>query len=162
MIASKPVNVLFVCLGNICRSPTAQGVFEQMVSTAGLSAAIKVESCGTGSWHVGAPPDSRSARAALKRGYDLSYLRARQVLAEDFEVFQYVLAMDQLNLAELEALSPADYSGQLGLFLEYGSSEVEDVPDPYYGEGDGFERVLDLVEEASEQLLKTIQRVHQL
>lgn len=162
MIASKPVNVLFVCLGNICRSPTAHGVFEQMVCTAGLSAAINVESSGTGSWHVGAPPDRRSARAALKRGYDLSHLRARQVLAEDFEVFQYVLAMDQLNLAELEALSPADYSGELGLFLGYGSCGVEEVPDPYYGEGDGFERVLDLVEDASEQLLKTIQRVHQL
>jgi protein-tyrosine phosphatase len=162
MTISKPINVLFVCLGNICRSPTAHGVFEKMVADAGLAANIKVDSSGTGSWHIGELPDRRSASAALKRGYDLSHLRARQVIVEDFDCFHYVLAMDQLNLADLEALCPDGYSGELKLFLGFGSSGIEEVPDPYYGEGDGFERVLDLVEESSQQLLQYIQQTHQL
>lgn len=159
---SKPINVLFVCLGNICRSPTAHGVFEKMVTDAGLADVITVDSSGTGNWHLGESPDRRSARAALKRGYDLSVLQARQVMVEDFDYFHYMLAMDKLNLAELEALCPTDYSGELKLFLGFGSGAIEEVPDPYYGEGDGFERVLDLVEDASQQLLQTIQQTHQL
>lgn len=159
---SKPIKVLFVCLGNICRSPTAHGVFEKMVADAGLAADIKVDSSGTGSWHLGEPPDRRSASAALRRGYDLSPLRARQVIAEDFDYFHYVLAMDHLNLAELETLCPADYGGELKLFLGFGRSGIEEVPDPYYGEGDGFERVLGLVEDSSRHLLQYIQQTHQL
>jgi protein-tyrosine phosphatase len=159
---SKPINVLFVCLGNICRSPTAHGVFEKMVADAGLAGAITVDSSGTGNWHVGESPDRRSASTALKRGYDLSRLRARQVIVEDFDCFHYVLAMDQLNLTELELLCPDGYSGELKLFLGFGTSGIQEVPDPYYGEGDGFERVLDLVENSSQHLLQYIQQTHQL
>lgn len=155
-----PVKVLFVCLGNICRSPTAHGVFQQQVIEAGLGDIIQVESCGTGNWHSGESPDRRAAAAALKRGYDLSSLRARQVQREDFDRFHYILAMDRQNLAELEQMCPGAYSGELTLFLDYGNSAINEVPDPYYGEGDGFERVLDLVEEASQQLLQHIQQTH--
>ena len=156
------VNVMFVCLGNICRSPTAHGVFQQMVVDAGLADCISVESSGTGAWHVGEAPDQRATRTALQRGYDLSALRARKVLPEDFDCFHYMLAMDQQNLADLQQLCPVDFNGELNLFLDYASGPEREVPDPYYGAGDGFEYVLDLVEDASQRLLKHIQSTHQL
>jgi protein-tyrosine phosphatase len=135
------VRVLMVCLGNICRSPTAEGVLRAKLQAAGLGGRIEVDSAGTGDWHIGSPPDARSQRHALRRGYDLSALRARQVSADDFHRFDLILAMDHDNLADLQRLAPDGAArAELRLF-----AEVE-VPDPYTGGPDGFERVLDLVE----------------
>ena len=127
---------------------------------------IEVDSCGTGDWHVGAAPDRRAAAEARKRGYDLSHLRARQVQSADFKRFHYILAMDRLNLADLQAMCPHDYPGQLALFLPFAGTGVgaqgmpDEVPDPYYGGDDGFARVLDMVERASEGLLREICSAH--
>lgn len=155
--------VLFVCLGNICRSPTAHGVFETMVEQADLQNNISIDSCGTGDWHIGHAPDRRSARAALARGYDLSHLRARQVSAEDFHRFDYILAMDNQNLADLRAMAPASYTGVLDLFLGYAENAGEtEVPDPYYGGESGFDYVIDLVEQASRALLEAVIASHNL
>ncbi|MGB0468500.1 MAG: low molecular weight protein-tyrosine-phosphatase [Pontibacterium sp.] len=145
--------VLFVCLGNICRSPTAHGVFQDLLNITGLGAQVVVDSAGTAAFHIGKAPDSRSVAAAKQRGYDLSGLRARQVSAADFNRFDYILAMDSSNLANLEALCPDDYRGHLGLFLDFTALEGHEVPDPYYGGQNGFDHVLDLVESASEGLL---------
>jgi len=153
----EKVSVLFVCLGNICRSPTADGVFRQMVQRAGLEDKILVDSAGTAGYHIGESPDQRSAEAAKLRGYDLSSLRGRQVAEQDFDTFDYILAMDHSNLTNLRQLAPHDFKGHLGLFLEFGNSRVREVPDPYYGGAKGFEQVLDLVEGASRQLLAQIQ-----
>ncbi len=155
------VNVLFVCLGNICRSPTADGVFRQRVQAAGLQQQIGVDSAGTGDWHVGRAPDSRALAAAAKRGYDLSGLRARQVADKDFAEFHYVLAMDKSNLSHLRRLAPAHYAGHVGLFLDFAPHlGLREVPDPYYGGHQGFEQVLDLVEAACDGLLTHIQQTH--
>jgi protein-tyrosine phosphatase len=151
------VKVLLVCLGNICRSPTAHIVLQHEVDKAGLRETILIDSAGTGEWHIGRPPDKRAAAAAANRGYDMSSLRARQVSEEDFEEFDYILAMDKTNLAELQFLCPSDYPGVLDLFLSFAEgSGFEEVPDPYYGGVDGFENVLDLVENASAGLLAHI------
>jgi protein-tyrosine phosphatase len=160
---SEITRVLFVCLGNICRSPTAHGVFQNRLEKRGLTSAIQVDSCGTGDWHIGHAPDRRAAAAARSRGYDLDDLRARQVSATDFGSFDYILAMDRMNLADLEAMRPGGFDGHLGLFLEFapGVRSVE-VPDPYYGGEDGFAEVLDLVEAASDGLLEEICRAHSL
>lgn len=153
------VKVLFVCLGNICRSPTAHGVFQHMVTQAGLQRNIHVDSAGTGEWHVGLPPDKRATQAAKQRGYDLSPLRARQFCAEDLQVFDYILAMDQENLKDILALKTAAHRGHVGLFLQFAKNAgYDEVPDPYYGGGKGFERVLDLIESASHGLLEHIQK----
>ena len=157
MAASQKSRVLFVCLGNICRSPTAHGVFEALVAARNLSDAIAVDSCGTAHWHVGAPPDERSIEAAAERGVQLGHLRARQFSVDDFAHFDYILAMDYSNLENLESMRPADYQGVLDLFLKFAPhAGVDEVPDPYYGGDDGFNEVLDLVEAASEGLLKAI------
>lgn len=149
--------VLFVCLGNICRSPTADGIFRNLVAQANLDQKILVDSAGTGDWHIGKAPDARTVAAARQRGYDLSVLRARQVNKSDFAEFDYVLAMDKSNLSDLQRMKPASYSGHLGLFLEFGSrGDHSEVPDPYYGGADGFELVLDLVEDAAQGLLNHI------
>lgn len=152
----KACKVLMVCLGNICRSPSAQGVFQTKVEQAGLAHLIEVDSAGTSSWHIGEPPDQRSQQAALGRGYDLSQQRGRQVQPQDFEEFDYILAMDADNLISLQAMRPAGYEGHLGLFLDFSDHKGQDVPDPYHGGRAGFERVLDLVEAASEGLLQEI------
>lgn len=149
----KTIKVLFVCLGNICRSPTAHGIFEKMVRDAGLEQQILVDSAGTGDWHIGRPPDNRAAAAALGRGHDLSHLRARQVCPEDFRDFDYLLAMDEQNLWDLRALALPKFNGYLGLFMEFGNSGLKEVPDPYYGGAENFEHVLDLVEDAAAGLL---------
>lgn len=153
------VKVLFVCLGNICRSPTAEGVFQKLVTDAGLNKRIQIDSAGTANWHQGRAPDPRTIAAAKRRDIDLSVLRARAVKASDFNEFDYVLVMDKSNLADLELLKPADYAGHLGLFLAFGSqSEYIEVPDPYHGGSDGFELVLDLVEDAAAGLLASIEK----
>jgi protein-tyrosine phosphatase len=155
----KKTKVLFVCLGNICRSPTAEGVFRALVEARGLESTISIDSAGTGDWHIGRASDERAIRAALTRGYDLSPLRARQTLADDFRHFDYILAMDEPNLQHLKALAPDDYTGHLRLFLDFsGQDSHREVPDPYYGGEQGFELVLDLIEDASEGLLAHIVR----
>ena len=148
------VKVLFVCLGNICRSPTADGIFRELVRREKLDQRLLVDSAGTSNWHIGKAPDARTVSAARQRGYDLSVLRARQVSQADFDEFDYILAMDEANLQELHAMKPAHFAGHLGLFLAFGSnSQYREVPDPYYGGSDGFELVLDLVEDAAQGLL---------
>ncbi|WP_225692639.1 low molecular weight protein-tyrosine-phosphatase [Thalassolituus sp. ST750PaO-4] len=158
------LRVLFVCLGNICRSPTADGVFRSMVASAGLSDQVEVDSAGTAAWHIGKTPDPRTIKAAAERGYDLSVLRARQALAADFDQFDYVLAMDLENLSNLRALKPATARTDPQLFLRSFARRFnsDEVPDPYYGGADGFEQVLDLVEDGCEGLLADIrQRLNQ-
>lgn len=155
------VSVLFVCMGNICRSPTAETVFRHYVESAGVSEHILIDSAGTHAYHVGDPPDLRSQRAALQRGYDMSKLRGRQVCQEDFRRFDYVLAMDSSNLGILQRLATPDSNAMTRLFLEYARHHAErEVPDPYYGGEDGFEHVLDMVEDAAQGLLEEIRRRH--
>jgi protein-tyrosine phosphatase len=152
-------SVLFVCMGNICRSPTAEAVFRAALAQLGLEAQYRADSAGIGDWHVGSPPDRRAIQAANRRGYDLTALRARQVEVADFVRFGWILAMDHANLRELEALRPHEYAGHLGLFLDFAPElGVRDVPDPYYGGPEGFERVLDLVETASAALIERLRR----
>ncbi len=163
MVEPSMVRVLFVCLGNICRSPTAHGVFEGFVKDAGLQNAIEVDSAGTGDWHLGEQPDKRSQVAAAARGYNLGQLRSRLVTAEDFRQFDYILAMDNKNLTDLQLMRPGGNEAVLELFLKFCDSDtIEDVPDPYYGGEGGFEQVLDLVESASAGLLQTIKTTHKL
>jgi len=151
------VNVLFVCMGNICRSPTAEAVFRQLVQDAGLEEVVHIDSAGTHDYHIGEAPDNRTQKAASKRGYDMSSLRGRQAETDDFTRFDYVLAMDEANLSILRNLRPRDTQSHLGLFLEFAENHKErEVPDPYFGGADGFEHVLDLVEDASRGLLKHI------
>ena len=145
-------------MGNICRSPTAEGVFRHYVAEAGLADRIHVDSAGTHAYHVGEPPDRRSQAAAARRGYSLDKIRARRVTNEDFTLFDYVIAMDRLNLATLRDRAEDEHEMKIGLFLEYSGVDELDVPDPYYGGAAGFERVLDLVEDASQGLLKTLAR----
>lgn len=151
------MRVLFVCLGNICRSPTADGVFRTLVQQAGLDGSISIDSAGTGDWHIGRAPDKRASAAAASRGYDLSALRARQVCAQDFIEFDYILAMDENNLNDLRALCPAHLQDRLRLFLDYAPQfGVREVPDPYYEGAEGFELVLDMVEAAAQSLLSDL------
>ncbi|MDF1629766.1 MAG: low molecular weight phosphotyrosine protein phosphatase [Alcanivoracaceae bacterium] len=151
--------ILFVCLGNICRSPTAEGVFRQRAAAAGLSLSL-IDSAGTASWHVGKAPDARTVKAAAGRGYDLSTLRARQVSVADFNAFDFILAMDEQNLAELQSIQPAQSLAELGLFLDYAEGAVErEVPDPYYGGDQGFQTVLDLIENASDGLIRRLRGI---
>jgi len=146
--------VLFVCLGNICRSPTAEGVFRAACGQIGLADRILADSAGIGNWHIGSPPDRRAILAARRRGYDLTAMRGRQIVAADFTRFGWILAMDLSILRALEAMRPKTYDGHLGLLLDLAPAiGVREVPDPYYGGLDGFERVLDLVEQASEELV---------
>jgi protein-tyrosine phosphatase len=157
------VKVLFVCMGNICRSPTAEAVFRHHVEKAGLLEHIQIDSAGTHDYHIGDSSDARTQRAASLRGYDMSQLRGRQVEAGDFMRFDYVLAMDEANLDILQRLRPRDAQSQLGLFLEFAEHHSErEVPDPYFGGADGFERVLDMVEDAANGLLKQIREQHSI
>jgi protein-tyrosine phosphatase len=153
------VRVLFVCMGNICRSPLAQGVFEDVLRREGLEGDVFVDSAGTGAWHVGSPPDERAQRSASLRGLDLSSQRARRITPEDCEDFDYILTMDEDNYRAVAALCRG--SAVVRPFLDFATDSPErEVPDPYYGGPDGFEHVLDLVEEASEGLLEDIRERH--
>ena len=156
------IKILFVCLGNICRSPTAQGVFEGRLADAfepilfqgkALLDAFFIDSAGTAAWHIGKEPDKRSQLAAKERGYDLSKLRARQVSDKDFVKFDFILAMDKANLISLQERCPREYQHKLALFLDYAEGSEQEVPDPYYGGEKGFNHVLDLIESASDGLI---------
>lgn len=149
------MRILFVCLGNICRSPTAEAVLRHKLLELGLEG-VEVDSAGTGDWHVGKPPDSRTRQAAQLRGYDLSALRGRQVCVSDFRRFDLILAMDNSNLEQLRRMRPGDAMAELDLFLRrYDLAPVE-VPDPYYGGEEGFQQVLDLLEQACDGLLREL------
>lgn len=157
----KKVSVLFCCMGNICRSPTAEAVFRFKVEKAGLSELITIDSVGTHDYHIGDPPDLRTQKAAKQRGYDMSILRGRQVEVADFSRFDYVLAMDNANMSILNRMCPLDYRDRLGLFMQYAQNHQErEVPDPYYGGDRGFESVLDMVEDAAAGLLLHINQSH--
>lgn len=149
------MRVLFVCLGNICRSPTAEAVFRQLLTRSNTELEVEVDSAGIGDWHIGEPPDRRAQAAARRRGLDMSALRARQIVHEDFALFDLILAMDRQNLTELRRRAPAQYRERVKLFLEFAPElEAHDVPDPYYGGEAGFEEVLDLAEQAARGLLR--------
>lgn len=154
----EKISVLFVCMGNICRSPTAEGVFRYHAEQAGLADRLEIDSAGTHAYHVGEPADHRARAAAERRGMSLDGIRARRVSAQDFQRFDYIIAMDQENLARLRDEAPEEHSARLHLFLEFAAGSETDVPDPYYGGAAGFERVLDLVEDASRGLLETLSR----
>lgn len=146
--------LLFVCLGNICRSPTAHGVMAHVNKQ--QKRGIQVDSAGTANYHIGKLPDSRTLAAAKKRGYDFSDQRARQVSIDDFYNFDYIFAMDRNNYADLKAIQPEDGTAQLKLYLEFAGLAESEVPDPYYGEGDGFENVLNLCEQATINIISKI------
>ncbi|KAA5604746.1 low molecular weight phosphotyrosine protein phosphatase [Roseospira marina] len=157
------VAVLFVCTGNICRSPTAEGLFRHKVADAGLASAVTVDSAGTAAFHVGEPPDERAAEAARRRGYDLDGQTARQVSARDFHRFDLLVAMDRTHFQRLRALAPDEAARDRVVMMSAFSSGPDgpsDVPDPYYGGGGGFERVLDMLEDATDGLLKHLRDHH--
>ncbi len=153
----EKIKVLFVCMGNICRSPTAEGVFTKLVNDNNLEAQFVIDSAGTHAYHVGKEPDLRSQAAAIERGIDLSMLRARKVCDEDFEDFDFLLAMDDDNYEILLSDCPAQYRNKIKYFLAYAPHlDEREVPDPYYGGANGFERVLDMIEAASFGFLNSV------
>ena len=153
----KKTSILFVCLGNICRSPIAEAVMRAKVKAAGIEEDVIIDSAGTGNWHIGKAPDPRMIKAGAERGYDLNALRARQVRSLDFQEFDYILAMDEENLTDLEDLSPHTARAHVALFLTYANGLTErEVPDPYFGGDQGFYHVIDLVEAAADGLLKSL------
>lgn len=153
------VRVLFVCMGNICRSPTAHGVFRNLVQQEGLAGAVEIESAGTHAYHVGNPPDRRAQSTATTRGIDMSDLRARQVGEADFERYDYIIAMDQENYISLSQQCPDEYVNRIYMMMDFAPEmRTREVPDPYYGGAQGFERVFDLVDAASRGLLMEIQQ----
>jgi len=155
------VRTLFVCLGNICRSPTAEGIFRHLVKQQGLTDKITTDSAGTSDWHIGQSPDERSQETARARGIELSDLKARQSISADFELFEYVIAMDKSNYQKLSAICPAGREDRLHMFLDFAPQiGRRDVPDPYYH--DGFDMVFDMLEAASAGLLQDIRDRHGL
>lgn len=155
------VRVLFVCLGNICRSPLAEGVFRHLVTQAGLAHLIEIDSAGTHAYHVDEPPDPRAQATARQYGIDIGNLRGRQALADDIERFDYILAMDRENYGNLQNICPTGLEHKIRLFLEFAPQRAErEVPDPYFGGASGFNRVLDMVEEAAQGLLRDIRERH--
>lgn len=153
------IKVLFVCMGNICRSPTAEGVFRHCLRQHHLEDRVQVDSAGTHGYHAGEPPDQRTQRAAFERGYDLSDLRARKVAPDDLEYFDLILAMDRPNLDALRSLCPPERQHRIKLFMGYARNfEEDEIPDPYYGLGHGFDLMLDMVEDASLGLVESLKR----
>jgi len=156
----KAIKVLFVCMGNICRSPTAHGVMQALIESRGLTGQIQIDSAGTHAYHVGEKSDPRSRALAQQKGVDMSYIRARKISINDYDEFDYILAMDEDNLELINYYAPEGYSARVDLFLSFahqqGSVVVTEVPDPYYGGDDGFEKVFQLVQLGCEALLKEI------
>jgi len=156
------IKVLFVCMGNICRSPTAQGQFQKLVNEQGLGQSVLVDSAGTHSYHIGSPPDARSQAMAKQRGVDLSKLRSRLFVSNDFVEFDYLLGMDDGNIANMSAIRPDNARAKLQLMLDYSSSySRREVPDPYFGY-DGFDMVFDMIDDAARGLLEHIRAEHNL
>lgn len=156
MLSSAPLSVLFVCTGNICRSPTAEGVFRAQVRQSGFEQRFVIDSAGTGGWHHGEAPDPRSVKAAMTRGVDISPLRARQLRQQDYSNFDYLIALDRTHLTHMQENQPPATQGRLSLLMSYSKmtgSGSGDVPDPYYGGPDDFERVYDLIESGTQGLL---------
>lgn len=159
----RKIKILFVCMGNICRSPTAEGVFTDLVAKRNLADNFYIDSAGTHAYHVGDAPDMRAQKAARQRGVELKHLKARQVVASDFVNFDYILMMDGDNFQIVEQNCPEEYRHKLAYFLDYAPQlNIREVPDPYYGGSYGFERVLDLSEAASEGLLASILQKQEL
>lgn len=157
------IHVVFVCLGNICRSPAAQGIFEKKVRDAGLADKITVDSCGTAAFNIGKSPDPRSVSAAAKAGYDISQQRARQIDDEDYHRSRYVIAMDRNNLGNVLAWAPKDFDGEIKLFLDYCQhGGNRQIPDPFYGKEEQFDRVITSLEKAADGLLSHIRAQHSL
>jgi protein-tyrosine phosphatase len=155
------VKILFVCTGNICRSPTAEGVFRKLVAEAGLADRVTVASAGTHGYHVGEPPDERSCAAALRRAVDIGAQRAQRVKRADFVEYDLILAMDRGHYRALRSMAPGDAAHRVRLFLDFAPElGIKDVPDPYYGGPDGFEDVLDMIETASAALLAELRKTH--
>jgi protein-tyrosine phosphatase len=159
----EKIKVLFVCMGNICRSPTAEGVFTKLIQDRNLTRRFTIDSAGTHAYHVGDAPDLRAQKAAQNRGVELKHLRARKFTRGDFEDFDHILAMDEDNYSILIGACPDQFKDKIRLFLDYAPDvDMREVPDPYYGGHYGFERVLDLVEAASEGFIKTLQETGRL
>ena len=157
------VDILFVCMGNICRSPTAEGVFKHLVHEHGLDDVITVDSAGTHAYHEGEPPDPRSCAAAMEKGYDISFARARKVTDQDFDKFTHIIPMDNANMSFLQVKSPLMHREKIELLLSYHPTKTgEEVPDPYYRDSDLFDGVFTLIEEACWSLLKAMRKRHRL
>lgn len=152
----KPFKILFVCLGNICRSPTAEGVMQNIIKENNLESKIIIDSAGTSAWHNGSPPDSRAIKAAKKRGYNISQQRSRKVEFEDFYEFDLILAADKSNIEDLKSIAPSDLHNKIKLILSYGTSTENEIPDPYYSCDQGFEHVLNLLENSCQKLLEEV------
>ncbi|MEE4245938.1 MAG: low molecular weight protein-tyrosine-phosphatase [Kangiellaceae bacterium] len=157
-MTSEKTRVLFVCLGNICRSPTAEGVFRQLIEQRRLAHRFDIDSAGTSAYHVGEQPDKRAMEAARKRQIELSTIRSRALTRDDFSKYDYLIAMDRNNYKDMQAMTEQDFRSKVHLFLDFANVDESDVPDPYYGGPDGFEHVLNLVEQASRGLLAHIER----
>ena len=157
------MGVLFVCLGNICRSPTSEGVFRHCLEQAKLDVSVQIDSAGTANYHVGQPSDARAIEAAARRGVDLKSLRGRQICSADFTRFDYIIAMDRFNYDDLMVLSPAEHSGRIKLFMEFAKNCPDcEISDPYYGGASGFEKVLDMIVDASLGLLDDIRNKYSI
>ena len=156
------MRVLFVCMGNICRSPTAHAIFREQVKNVGLANSIAIDSAGTHAYHVGNPPDHRATQTASGRGFDMTDLRAREVEQSDYSAYDYIVAMDRDNLRLLQAACPADQLSRLSLMLSWGVGWGDEVPDPYYGGDEGFAQVFDMITDACQGLLKHISEKHGL
>ena len=159
-IDSSNTGVLFVCLGNICRSPTSEGIFRQLAEQEVPDLDVRVDSAGTASYHIGQPPDHRAIMAAARRGIEIANLRARRVSRQDFDSFDFIIGMDIHNYQDLLSMAPLNYPGKVCLFMDFAANWQErEVPDPYYGGDNGFERVLDMIEDAATGLLDEIRRL---
>lgn len=154
----KPQSILFVCLGNICRSPLAEGIFRHRANETGIAGTMTIASAGLGAWHIGNPPDPRGIRIAAESGFDISHQRARQVATEDFHRFDLILGMDRSNVEALDDLCPPSATADIALYLEYALGRTGDVPDPYYGGDADFKSAIVLIEEASAALVEKIFR----
>ncbi len=152
----SPIGILFICLGNICRSPLAEGVFRHVVTEAGRQAAFDIDSAATGSWHVGKPPDRRAIKVARHHGVDISNQTCRQINGHDFETFDHIVCMDYANIDDVTALQPAGSKAQIGLFMQLALGKALIIPDPYVGGRKGFETAYQMVDEASQALLKKL------
>jgi len=158
---SMTIGVLFVCLGNICRSPSAQGVFQKMTDDAGLSGELLIDSCGTAPFNIGKPADPRAVAACLRAGYDISQLSARQIDDVDFERFHYIVPMDHKNLSTIRGWTPPSFKGELSLFMHYcDHAGMTQIPDPYYDDASAFNDVIKMLEKASTGLLAHIRKTH--